>query len=336
MGTLMEIRENNYQVFNRFDSDKKQELIKVVEYITMLSSTSATPVVDWDIQQLFGVRESGTNELIVDRREINRRFWSQADAQDTPAPVLTLADIPEEVMTTLDGLATRQAAAARASIENSIQSQIRSAQSSTTQAQQHMELVAASRLQLVGMTGEPLPLADELRAIIEQGFFQFQVDQLTPEVMVFHTPEVIMDWTRRNESTPAPVNMGSYRVTFHYTRNRIKVTRLQCNRTASGHIHPFMGGGGEPCWGNEGTEVNQHFAAYRWSAVFGILANILQRYDSDSNPYVELGHFADATQAAPRTGNSSACPECSGSSVEEDSDNSGPFYVCGDCGHDWE
>ena len=341
MTTMAEMVSNNYQIFNRFNADKKQELIDTVNYIRMVASTTATPIAHWDIRELFGVRAEGTNELITDKREINRRFWKQVDVDKEAAPPepppASVAELTEAFTAKLADISRRKLERARASMQSEVDRYNREAREHVARFERAAQEAYKASERLAQSTGEPLDLSAEFAEIARSGFYQLQLDQCTDTVLTFHTPPVTMDYVQRDAATPPPVELGSYRVTFNIDNSALRVLRLESNRVSHGHYHPFISSDGDVCWGNNSNEAATLREQHRWAALFTLLANLLQRFDTTSSPYIGLDTLSQAPQRVPRTGSAAGgCPECGSGSYDESEDDDGYYYVCTECGYDWE
>lgn len=337
MATMNEVMNNNYSLFNRFNSDKRQELIQSVEYINSVASDTATPIKDWDITSIFGIRSEGTNELIIDRREINRRFWAKADeVRAERPPAANVEDLGADIQERLSTVANRQAANVKASLENSIASHLRAHNDYAGRAQRELASMAAQRLELAGISNEPLNLTGEVTAILSNGFYTLQPERCRGDIISFTTPNIVCDYNERNEATPPAVDMGMYLVEFNIAENRLSVRGFSRNRNKDGYLHPFLSGGGI-CWGNQSNLIGEHLRHYRWSAVFGLLETLLTKYDANSSPYMPLEEFINTTPSPERDPNEpiGAC-SCGSTDTIEDSDNNGVFFVCNSCGNSWD
>jgi hypothetical protein len=290
---IQEITGSCFKVINRLGKDKKKEQIEATRYIELLASQTGTRIESWDILKLFSAGKGKV--LIVDKTEINQRFFSQLEA----IKVTTLTEVSvldSETFKKIDEVSKGRVKVGKKN-SNSIEA-LKKRQASYLQmiekyllrANQYTEKASNLEKQLNVLESKRTNYASQINELLKENFWEFRrLNDRTVELVT--RTDIILRHRNPAAGVNLSVNMGRYLVQLDLFWNTVSVWPYKDNVLVNGYPHPHITSGGSICWGNASSVIAKAMPRGDLLTVFRLLASILTSYN-DGSPYVSLEHFA--------------------------------------------
>jgi hypothetical protein len=201
---------------------------------------------------------------------------------------------------------------------------LRDAQSLTANIQLKLRTANdyAHRISLL-KEGSGDPATEQLKKILHNPFWKFASIK-TPIITFKTSTAIVMSERNTAAGIDRTVNLGKYFVDIKITNGELKVRKAENNLTVSGHWHPYVGSGGDVCWGNASDTAHDKLSRGQYGDVMDLLAALLVTYSPEATPYMRLADFAVAAQLRQAQNRGGvATPEPEVANVDED--------ICGQC-----
>lgn len=279
LGTFADAKKNFFRGLG-------QQFQKNLHYLEELASSTNTNISDWPIEAY----QSAEN-----RRTINKIFFGM---QAESAPKIS----NEEV---LAGLGS-----ALVNLDKKVQEQVMQV---AANARSNMDYAYAQAHEHMKRFNEKMREASNQRAIadkIEGNKGKCVTTEVSKILQIpFYTNHTIPDngsWLKMEtaneiiltEVNPKAgidrrINMGKYKVMIELFSNEVRVDYHSNNLQSRGHIHPYISGSGNVCWGTASDAVHKMQKNRESAEILNLLSSLLSTYSPDSNPYQRLMDFEE-------------------------------------------
>lgn len=281
-----------YTVFSKMGDENRNKHITIVNYIDQLASAASMDISSWNIFEIFGAGRG--NNLITNRREINRLFFAKFRQEKAKQPVneLTLdAQVQKHLNDKAQELVTRQVQELAVRKDGDL----RAARRLATQMDE--KLASAFRLdQQVRALSNRLPdIGAQLQTIAAEGFWKYE--QMQGGMLTLVTAgDVICNHINKSAGIDVRVNLGKFRAKLNLDNMNLRaescVPRDENIFMKAGlPCHPHISS--SICWGRSQSTVLDMLASCELVGAFRILANLLNDYD-DEAPYASLSQYKQA------------------------------------------
>lgn len=288
-----------------YDSERRQHNVEALNYVRGIAASTGVNINRWNILKLLRVAYN-SNDLITDRREINRRFFNKIEAmnngQDTEETEVdpSTIEINEQLATAFNNLYANR-------FEQSIQSlkdHIENAQSRAARAmsdyESFMEQVVDNQqaLQILETTrdnqDDTIGVA-QLQEILASGQWEnpvFQEDYDDPFIWLNTVNNCIVRYNRPNLGIDIVQDLGQMAVRFNIRTIGIVVFPFKHNKKCNGYYHPHVSELGAVCWGQARDHVIELQTHQKFAELFALLHDLLNSYCPDA-PYVDIVTFSE-------------------------------------------
>ena len=285
---LREVVRSGYKIFSRMNPEKQKAHILAVQYIELLSNQTNTKMEPWDLLSVFGTGKG--NELVTDKKEINKLFFAKLEDIKTKTPAQVFA-LEERVTVEIDRLSrgltdreiTRLRTARDKDIHSANEAMSRAATFLTSAANLHSQLSALERREST--------VPGQISQIVQENFWDFH--QLTGANLELVTKNDII-LTQKNPAAGVDlrVNLGRVKAILNLQSMSLSVLQHERNLNVRGYYHPHVNTGGGICWGTGAGVVTQKLPKGEVAEVLRLLSSVLTNYN-DGNPYVHLADFQE-------------------------------------------
>ena len=293
MLTINEIKRNPSQVFARQTDEGKKLNFEMLKYIEFLATASSTNISMWDIKDIFGDKENKkvSLEIVKNKNEINKLFYANKDkmASGSTEEIQNIVKIiGDSIGTALEA----QKSGRITSLENNILSKRRNIEDYIRQMSQRISDIVSYRKELD--TLENISTRDKIMADIEEvlkgNFYAFE--SFENNILTLTTKENVMSTlVNAKAGLNLNVNLGKFKVKLNLVNFELKVLPHSGNMKLNDHIHPYVGGSGDVCFGNGQARASTLLETMNISGVMTLLAAILTTFSEDSTPFVSLNSF---------------------------------------------
>lgn len=288
--TIKAVKDDGYKLFSRFTEDRQKAFQEAIDYIEMLSQSTGIRCDDWDLIKVFGTGDG--NEIVVQSRDINKRFFAEFERMKTAVPFEARL-IDPLIMKNIEKISDEFLKRQRAAHETRLADYIRNADSHAREMNKAVALAAEERLKIQAITrGNDIEaFSKQLDRIQTQGFWQF-LDFKDNRFIRFVTREPVI-LTKKNPAAniDISVNMGKYKGIYDLHQPRLYIDTHENNLTVAGRIHVWGGGNDILCYGNAQDKVNRACASFDICNAYEILQALITN-GHDGNPHVPIEEFA--------------------------------------------
>lgn len=283
---LREIIRSGYKVFNRMSEDKRKAHILAVQYIETLANSTNTKMEPWDLSVIFGTGKG--NELVTDKIEINKRFFSKVEElkTNTPAHVFSLET---RIQGQIDNLTRAHNERATNEIKRSRDQQIRSASDFGVRMNAAMEEARRLELNLMAIEGRQSTISGQISRLIQEPYWEFH--ELNGALLYLVTKnDLILTQKNTAANLDLRVNVGKFKLEINLNALQLRVLAHSDNLNVNNYYHPHVTPQGSICWGTAAGVITQKLPKGELYDSVKLLEGVLSNYN-DGNPYVHLADF---------------------------------------------
>ena len=279
-----------YTKFMRMGEEKRTKHIEIANFIDQLSGASGINIDNWDVYEIFG--KGVGNELILDKREINRRFFAKfREMQNSVEP--ERFTLEANVQAIINDSARRRLTNAISRLHDNKSDALRKANRHMNEANDYVADAFMYDQEARAMANRPVDVGSQIATIIAEGFWRYA--GLRGSELTLKTREnVRCHHVNRNAGVDIQVNLGNYLVIVNLERMMLKARHVYGSsiRWQDYNLapHPHVSRDGNICWGNSSDTVNHMLTSGELVEVLRLLANLLCDYH-DENPYTPLASY---------------------------------------------
>jgi hypothetical protein len=306
----------------------KNEQVEALKYINRLATMTGTPIQTWNLLQVFGTGGED-NKLIVDKGEINRRFFEYK--QLAPKPDTQALEVYKDQIKKIgDKLIDFQ-------IENLnyiLREGKKRIQDYYKQIENQTKSMAQTHVQLKGfeLAKEQGGYVDEVRKIVDKGFWQLW--RVTDRCIEFVTAnELTLEHKNAKAGIDLQMNFGRFRIAYDVGNTTMTCYPHHNNLGDTQRCHPHIFADGRICWGGASTMSSLARSEGRLADAMDLLSSVLTNHNPDDPTYA-LTNFDpkkrwNTQEPTPPWANKPA--------VQANADDAAELHVdttCEDCGRD--
>jgi hypothetical protein len=304
------------------------EQVEALKYINRLATMTGTPIQTWNLLQVFGTGGEDNN-LIVDRGEINRRFFEYKQLAPRP-DMQALEHYKDRIKKLGDKLLDYQIENLRYVFKESqghIQNYYKNIEAQTKK-------MATTYAQLKGfeMAKEQGGYVDEVRKIVEKGFWQLW--RVTDRSIEFVTAnELTLEHKNAKAGINLQMNFGRFRIVYDVSNTSMTCYAHHNNLGDYERCHPHIFADGRICWGGASTMSSLAMAEGRLADAMDLLSSVLTNHNPDDPTYA-LTKFDPKKRWNTQE---PALPWSNKPAIQANADDAGELHVdlsCEDCGND--
>lgn len=263
------------------NEENREAHINVVNHIDMLANSTQIDISDWNILEIFGSGEG--KKLITDFAAVNDRFFEHYRATRPDPKDLTL---DERMSQRVREIAQTQVAGRILEMESNREAHFKQASKYYKEYEKEMSAGAKLGQELIvfrrdGARGPQ----QQIEKILSQNFWG------TPAVegrwlYLTTNNDCVLAVKNKAAGIDLRVDLGKFAVKVDLQTLSTKVLPLEGNSHIDGHIHPYINGDGEICWGNAKSAAHRFIRSGDFVGLMTLLAALLTQYDDQgSNPY---------------------------------------------------
>jgi len=292
---LREVIRSGYKVFNRMSEEKRKAHILAVQYIELLATQTNTRMEPWNLLDVFGVGRG--NEIVTDKKEINKRFFAKLEEIKTKTPAEAFA-LEQRIIEQMDTLTRETTNREIANIKRDRDAAITRAVSRLSALNADLENAHAFEVRIMALERRESTVPQQIAQVVQENFWEFH--QLNgPNLDLVTKSDIILTHKNPAASLDLRVNMGRFKVSINLQTFALKVFGHENNLDVSTYFHPHVYVTGDVCWGNAAGTIGEKLPKGELKDVLNILASVLSNYN-DRNPYRPLAEFqAKAKNDAP-------------------------------------
>jgi hypothetical protein len=276
---------------------------KDVAYLEHLAHSTSTDIANWNIMSMLSGIPQG------DKRAINRQFFLTREATHYKLSEATIeainkatADSTKILKESFADEIRRAHEQARIHLDHS-NSYFRSAYEKLASARMQRDRAASLQAK------DPQEgLVDEIKAIVEAGFWEFmeargvefKFKTRAGIVLRAHNPAAKIDYQ---------VSMGKYYCKLNIQNANLTVYPLENNIDFNGYFHPYVSSSSAICWGNATDQAISLLDKRKYAEALALLASLLSSYSDTTTPYVRLYEFNEVANGR-RPEELDLCSDC--------------------------
>lgn len=326
--------KNNFAAIVDPNDERRKKQINAVNYIQFLSSTTGIDISEWDIREVF---TGSKRQFYTDKKAINKAFFAEADRRKQDVGTMDL-----EFARIVDSQTKRISQSRLRRLKEQLDSHLQSASNLQSRLTESLRIISEKGREIRALDGrEDGLMSGHIKNIIDSGRWKLgdDIEKVRSEasrdqITLYSTSDIVITEKNKLAGIDHTVNLGRFKVGIFYDSGLyIEVMRWKDNFAVSNHIHPHIGTGGDPCWGQAGDEIRRLYLDFNLTEVFKILDSILFDYN-DSNPYVPIYSFIQYLESGGRRSDeqqplqdSYFCESCDVTTVDTE---------CPECGHEFE
>lgn len=276
---LNEVVRGGYKEFSKLRGDKKKEQIQVINYIHRLGQSTLTDVSDWDLKKVFG--SGNGNTLVVDKNEINKRFFSNR-------PVTKAA--PDISKRLLNGLVDKKNKAKNLEITKRTKILIKEMNACNARIRRISRDIVINNKKLELMS----KWSGKIKEVVSSGNWEF-IKATDKELVFVNSSNVVISRVNGTAGVAQRFDFGKYKVQVNRRSLRLVVRNFKDNVSVNGHIHPFIDTDDSVCWGNAEDSINKAIGDKDLVSIMNILNTLLRTCDGgcpfeDVLDFINYGH----------------------------------------------
>ena len=276
-----------YTIFSKMGDENRNKHVMIVNYIDQIASASSIDIGEWNIFELFGAGKG--NNLITDRREINRRFFAKFREEKSNKPQEELS-IEAAIQERLNNLARGIMERKLSDLAGRKDYEMRAAKRLSTQMTQKISEAFKLDQQIRIMANQQVDIGAQIATIVAEGFWKYEAITEDNVLKMVTTGDVVCNHINKAAGIDVRVNLGKFRAKLYIndmelTAESVVPYEQNIFRQADLPHHPHVNG--SICWGRSQNTVIELLAACELVEVFRIFANLLCDYN-DENPYAAL------------------------------------------------
>lgn len=308
------IDRGRYSIFSKMGDENRNKHIMIVNYIEQIASASSIDIGEWDLFEIFGANRG--NNLITDKREINRRFFAKFREEKNSQP--------EEELTFEAAIQERLNDIARNVVGRQIQDlAIRKdmlmnvARRLSNQMNEKLTSAFALSQQINALSRRQPDIGAQIATIVAEGFWKYEGINEHNMLTMTTVGDVVCHHINKFAGIDIRVNLGKFRANLNLNNMTMSASAVDWGedniyRRAGLPCHPHVSN--NICWGRSANSVHSMLAACELVDVFRIFANLLCDY-CDENPYASICSYQDVFE---RNAHGDQNPEWEVDDQEED------------------
>ena len=296
---LRETIRSGYKVFSRMAEDKRKSHILAVQYVETLANQTNTKMEPWDLLAVFGTGKG--NELVTDKNEINKRFFSQLEELKNKTPAAVFA-LEARLQTQIDNLTRAHNDRAANEIKRQRDQQIRSATDFANRMNTAMTEAHKYEQSLMAIERRESTITQQISRLVQESYWEFH--ELNGALLNLLTKnEIILTQKNPAANLDLRVNMGRFKLEINLNALSLRVLKHTDNLDIRNYYHPHVTPDGSICWGTASGLITTKLPKGEIYDSIKLLEGVLSNYN-DGNPYVHLADFQKVSKnsAPPKEG----------------------------------
>jgi len=267
---------------------KIEEMSAALNYIEHLAASTSADISGWDILAIFSTDEY---EIETDRNKINELFLSTINEIRAAArPSVDQATLKQEILESCAELGEVQLERRKERLRRELEEQRESVQRRQERLNNAIAAAYETKQKIECFSGQS-NLTDEIEKISENQFWQFEKLVSRGDSPVLYLQTTTECVVRHREDS---LNFGKFRAKISLGDPCITVLPFSNNLHYNfEYYHPHVSTGGQVCWGNASSTVNENLVDGKLSNVVQLLQSLLMHYNSES-PYASYETFVNS------------------------------------------
>lgn len=285
---IKELEANGlYTYFARMGDETRSKMISTLNYIKQIAAVTETDINSWDINEVFGTRG---NQLLLDKKEINKRFVEMmkgavtAKVAEKTGVSKEIAELHAQINSNIGSVLTSRIN----SLNNKVNSLHRDHLSRILDANSKLEEAVKIQHEILALSKGEIDIAGHITRINNGGFWKF-IKYENSKLVFVSNKEIILRHIDPREKTDISVNLGRYKVDLSINGVHVNVSSFDNGVLVGALSHPHVNGG-SVCWGNAASTAANLITSFNISGYMQLLANLLLDYNKD-NPYMTIYNF---------------------------------------------